>query len=1020
MSSPRRLPLRYFLGRLRAKIYLLSIIPLLVLIASLFFLSRLSNEAESAAHWSAHSDTILARLETIRDLELRAESAVARFVVVGRAGNRLLFQRSSVALAASIAKLPALVADNQAQVALAHSLEALTAQRIQVLRTVVQDIVAGHRQRAAALFASPYTITRASEMRKALAAFASTENTLRTLRFQRLDQTTSNLSNAMALSTALVIGLVVLMSFIFGLRLIRRLEHLQRRARVFARSGTLLPESRDTDELGDLDRTFTAMAHTITQREAALTLYRILAQHAPSAFFFVRQSDGTIVEANAAACRLYGYSSEAFVGMRWDDLCVGKGIHLHTSGAHLYVDVVSAEADIDGETMILYVVTDIKERIDNDAALQAALVQAVEASRLKSEFVATMSHELRTPMNAVMGMAELLLDTPLTHEQRSFVDVLNSSGATLLSVINDILDFSKIEAGRVEIESIQLDVLSVVESVAALLARTAQEKGISLMTYVDPSVPANLIGDPNRLRQVLLNLAGNAVKFTHSGGVSMLTENCTTTVDRVDIAFSVRDTGIGISEDLRQRLFQPFTQADSTTTRKYGGTGLGLAISRRLVELMGGSIDVQSTAGEGATFSFTLSFRHAKNGTEREADSKSGNIRVLIVDDDSTARDILGRYLSSWRFESAEADSAAEADRMAVEAASAGKPFDIALVDLRLGNEDGFEVLKRFRSRPSTRNIRSVMITAFDSASVGKNAIEAGFVGYLVKPIRQSQLYDCINGTALLPLSKQQDGVAEQRGYDRRQTKHRGRILVAEDNAINQRLAVQQLSRLGYVTAIAENGREAVERSAAEPFDLILMDCQMPDMDGFEATRAIRRRESRSGERIVIIAMTANALAEDRAACIAAGMDDYIAKPVLMETLRSTIGEWLHEDVEIVQTQRQYSDRPEVLNRERLADLFGDNEDEIRGLLSMAAPSVHSLCQRLLETNDTALAKELAHELKGTAANIGADELSDAAKTLEISLKSGKPTGELTKECHALREAELRFANLVSVKDGVS
>ncbi len=1009
-------PLRRVLGRLRVKIYLLSAVPFIVLIASLFFLVRLSRETETAAHWSAHSDTVLARLGTIRELEFRAESAAARFVLAGNPGDRAAFIRASSALPVALATLPALVSDNSSQVTLARSLIALTKERTRILQSAVNDVLAGKRTTAINLFVAPRTVANASAVRRGLSAFASTENTLRTERFQQLDRTTSMLSKTMAFFTFLGVGLVVLFSFAFGLRLIRRLERLQRRAKTFARNGTLLPESLDLDELGDLDRTFTAMAHTITQRESALALYKLLAQHAPSAFFFVRRSDDSIVEANSAACNLYGFSSEQFIGMHWHDLILGNGIHAHSDGKRLYVDVVSAEADINGEAMILYVVTDIRERLENEAALQAALSQAVEASRLKSEFVATMSHELRTPMNAVMGMAELLLDTPLTPEQRSFVEVLNSSGSALLSVINDILDFSKIEAGRIEIESIRFDILSVVESVAALLARTAQEKGISLMTYVDPSLPTELIGDPTRLRQVLLNLAGNAVKFTHFGGVSILAETRSATAERIQVTFTVRDTGIGISEEHRKRLFQPFTQADSTTTRKYGGTGLGLAISRRLIELMGGSIDVRSAPGEGTTFFFQLPFRLSKTIEARSDDADHPKMRVLIVDDDPTARDILSRYLKSWRFDSDEAESAAEADRMAVEAAETGNPFDIALIDLRLGEDDGFDVLAKFQSRSSTKTIRSVMITAFDSASVGKNAIESGFVGYLVKPIKQSQLFDCINGTAVYTAAESHAAPLQPRNGKLERQEHRGHILVAEDNAINQRLALQQLSRLGYDATIVENGREAVDRSAAQHFDLILMDCQMPEMDGFEATRAIRRRESRSGDRTVIVAMTANALAEDRAACIAAGMDDYISKPVLIETLRATLEEWLHTSHPTVPKSAAPPKNVPVLNRERLIDLLGSDEAEMNDLLSMAAPTIHSLCQRLLDTNDETLAKELAHEIKGTAANIGADELSEAANNLERSLKSGSLPENLTREYGLVRDAERRFADLIAVR----
>ncbi|HUY11326.1 MAG TPA: response regulator, partial [Candidatus Dormibacteraeota bacterium] len=372
--------------------------------------------------------------------------------------------------------------------------------------------------------------------------------------------------------------------------------------------------------------------------------------------------------------------------------------------------------------------------------------------------------------------------------------------------------------------------------------------------------------------------------------------------------------------------------------------------------------------------------------------------------------------ISSWGFSSAEASTAEEAERLARSAARSGEPFDVALVDLRLGNGDGFDVLRCLRRDPLTSSIRAIMITAYDSASLGKTAIAAGFTGYLVKPIKQSQLFDCITGTSpsparnarVLSASNHQNAVNGTSQF---------RILLAEDNAINQRLALQQLARLGYFADVVENGREAIDRSGLEHYDLILMDCQMPDIDGFEATRSIRRRESRSGDRVIIVAMTANALAEDRTACIAAGMDDYIPKPVLMGTLRATLDRWLKKAEHEASQAPSTVPSSAVLNRERLNDLFDADSAEITALLQLALHSIQRLCAQLRSTADSHDALELAHELKGTAANIGAEELSHAAESLERRLKQRDDISILTSEIETIREAEQRFADTVSGKE---
>ncbi len=630
-----------------------------------------------------------------------------------------------------------------------------------------------------------------------------------------------------------------------------------------------------------------------------------------SDFVATTTPDGRVLYINQAGRRALGMSEQDAVGDRsftsyhpvWaakvlvnegipaavrDGTWAGETAVLDKEGSEVPVSqvLVTHKAPDGRLEYISTIIRNITDRKQAELALRQAKEAAEAANVAKSEFLANMSHEIRTPMNGIMGMTELALDTELTPEQREYLTMVKVSADALFVLINDILDFSKIEARKLELDTRPLRVRDVIDDALAAVVLGAQQKGLEIASDVSEDVPEAVIGDPGRLRQVLVNILGNAVKFTSAGEVVVRVRRASAGDGEIGLRFTIEDTGVGIPPEKQQVIFDAFTQADASTTRRFGGTGLGLSICARLVELMGGRIWVESTPGVGSQFHFTATFRPAAGVPAKLDRTALAAVRVLVVDDNQTNRRILEEVTARWGMQPYAVDGGRAALAVMREARIAGEPYPLVLLDANMPDMDGFAVAGRIRADPRLAGVTIMMVTSSGQRGDAARCQELGIARCLTKPIRQSELLDAIMG-ALVGVSLGERCDAASLG--KRAASERLVVLLAEDNIVNQRLATRLLEKEGHEVSIAANGHEALAAIAKRVFDLVLMDVQMPDMDGFEATRAIRAGERSHGGHLPIIAMTAHVMKGDRERCLDAGMDAYVAKPVQREVLLATI-----------------------------------------------------------------------------------------------------------------------------------
>ena len=786
--------------------------------------------------------------------------------------------------------------------------------------------------------------------------------------------------------------------------------------------------------------------------------YRTILESIEDGYFEV-DTTGNLTFFNESLCNITGYPEDELMGannQQYLDRENSKKVYqalnkiyatgipnkdlefeiFRKDGAKRYVAAsVSLMQDVkDSPIGFRGIVRDITEGVQAKKHIEAAKqekILAEAANEAKTEFLANMSHEIRTPLNGIVGMAELALDTQLNDNQKNIFHTINTEANALQDVINEVLDFSKIEAGKFDLEEIPFDLRVTIEDVANSFAHRAEQKGLDFISFLAPDVPSQLIGDPVRLRQIMVNLAGNALKFTPEGEIYCKGELAEDLGDRVKIRISVKDSGIGIPKDKQAIIFEGFSQADGSTTRKYGGTGLGTTISKRLAEMMGGEIGVESEEGKGSTFWFTALFgkQEEKERIPAAKDLDLNNLKVLIVDDNQTNRFVLMEYVKSWGCLPVEAVDGKEALIVFRDAVSSENPFDLILTDFQMPEMSGFDLAKEIKKIESLKGVPIIVLTSAGRKGDGRSCREIGINGYLTKPIGKNDLRKAIVSILDLSMERDPDTLPElvTRHSIAEESRNEVQILLAEDYPTNQQVAMRHLQKAGYQVDLAENGREAVDAYERKSYDLILMDIQMPVMGGYEATHEIRKLETGKSKKetgkpsahppthqpishVPIIAMTAHAIKGYREKCLESGMDDYIAKPLKRTEFLFMVDKWAasnmehepeigpgHQDNNVM--EKNAATEEDTLKGRNIPIDFDKAVEEFEGDKEFLMEVIDSFLEKVgtqtetirqaISNGDSEIVRREAHSIKGGAANLTADELSKVASELENSGKSG-------------------------------